>query len=104
VCFVDAVHDMGDPVGALTHARSVLSAGGHVFAVEPFAEDRLEDNLASPLALTYYVASSCLCVPNSVSQGGSALGAQAGPARITGAFVDAGFPTARVAARRRTTS
>jgi hypothetical protein len=59
--------------------------------------DRLEDNL-NPLGLTYYAASSALCVPNSVSQGGAALGAQAGPARLTSAFVEAGFSTARVAA------
>ena len=98
VCFFDAVHDMGDPVGALEHARASLRPGGQVFAVEPFAADLLEDNLASPAALPYYVASSLLCVPNSVSQGGTALGAQAGPARLTAAFADAGFSTARVAA------
>lgn len=98
VCFFDAVHDMGDPVGAIAHARSVLSPGGQVFAVEPFAEDRLEDNLDNPVAAVFYAASSCLCVPCSVSQGGAALGAQAGPARLTGAFKDAGFGTARVAA------
>ncbi len=97
VCFFDAVHDMGDPVGALAHARSVLAPGGQVFAVEPFAEDRLEDNLNNPVAAVFYAASSCLCVPCSVSQGGAALGAQAGPARLTGAFKDAGFGTARVA-------
>ena len=38
-CFFDAVHDFGDPVGALAHARSVLAPGGRVVAVEPFAED-----------------------------------------------------------------
>ncbi len=98
VCFFDAVHDMGDPVGALAHARASLRPGGQVFAVEPFAGDTLEDNLTSPAALPYYVASSLLCVPNSVSQGGAALGAQAGPARLTAAFADAGFTSARVAA------
>lgn len=98
VCFFDAVHDMGDPVGALAHARSVLSADGQVFAVEPYAEDRLEDNLNNPVAAVFYAASSCICVPTSVSQGGAALGAQAGPARLTGAFTDAGFTTAQVAA------
>jgi len=97
VCFFDAIHDMGDPVGALAYARGVLAPGGQVFAVEPFAHDRLEDALGSPVALSYFVSSSCLCVPNSVSQGGAALGAQAGPARITAAFVDAGFSAARVA-------
>lgn len=98
VCFFDAVHDMGDPVGALAHARASLAPGGQVFAVEPFATDTLEESLGDPVALTYYAASSALCVPNSISQGGSALGAQAGPERLTAAFVDAGFATARVAA------
>jgi SAM-dependent methyltransferase len=98
VCFFDAVHDMGDPVGALAHARSVLSPGGQVFAVEPYAEDRLEDNLSNPVAAVFYAASSCLCVPSSISQGGAALGAQAGPTRLTAAFDEAGFTTARVAA------
>jgi len=98
VCFFDAVHDLGDPVGALAHARSLLAPGGVVLAVEPYAEDRLEDNLANPVALPFYAASSCLCVPHSLADGGAALGAQAGPARLTGAFVDAGFSTARVVA------
>ena len=34
----------------------------------------------------------------SLSQGGAALGAQAGPARLAAAFAEAGFGTARVAA------
>ncbi|CAN5344984.1 class I SAM-dependent methyltransferase [soil metagenome] len=98
VCFFDTLHDLGDPVGALAHARRAMSEGGEVFAVEPFAEDRLEDNLTNPVALTYYVGSSCLCVPNSMSQGGDALGAQAGPAKLTAAFAEAGFSTASVVA------
>ena len=98
VCFFDAVHDMGDPVGALRHARRALAPGGQVFAVEPYAEDTLEANLANPVALTFYAASSALCVPHSVSEGGAALGAQAGPARLVAAFADAGFGNARVAA------
>jgi SAM-dependent methyltransferase len=98
VCFFDALHDMGDPVGALAHARSVLTPGGLVMAVEPFAEDGLEANLANPVAASFYAASSCLCVPNSVAQGGEALGAQAGPARLVSTFRNAGFTKAAVAA------
>jgi SAM-dependent methyltransferase len=98
--FFDAVHDLGDPVGALAHTRRALAPNGRVVAIEPFAHDRLEENLTeNPVALTFYVASSCLCVPHSLSQGGAALGAQAGPQRLTQAFVDAGFPVAAIAAR-----
>ncbi|MDZ5620210.1 methyltransferase domain-containing protein [Nocardioides sp. HM23] len=99
ICFFDAVHDLGDPVGALTHAREHLAPGGRVFAVEPYAEDALEAGVGSPVALMYYAASSCLCVPNSISQGGEALGAQAGPAKLLAAFRDAGFSHAEVAAQ-----
>ena len=35
VCFFDCLHDMGDPVGALRHARSTLSPDGVVMLVEP---------------------------------------------------------------------
>lgn len=97
VLFFDAVHDFGDPVGALTHARGALAAGGRVVAVEPFAHDTLEANLANPMAAAFYVGSSALCVPHSISEGGAALGAQAGPARLTGAFHQAGFASAHVA-------
>ena len=37
VCFLDALHDLGDPVGALTHARRALTDGGTVLVVEPRA-------------------------------------------------------------------
>lgn len=97
VLFFDAVHDFGDPVGALAHARSALAPGGRVVAVEPYAESTFEANLANPIAGVFYVGSSCLCVPHSISEGGAALGAQAGPERLTAVFHDAGFATARVA-------
>lgn len=97
VLYFDAVHDFGDPVGALAHARRRLAPGGRVIAVEPFAEDTLEANLTNPLAPVFYVGSSALCVPHSVSQGGAGLGAQAGPAKLTAVFRDAGFASVRVA-------
>ena len=88
----------GRPGGCARARPAGAAPGGQVFAVEPFAEDPLEANLANPVALTYYAASSALCVPHSVSEGGAALGAQAGPARLVAAFADAGFSNARVAA------
>ena len=44
ICFFDALHDMGDPVGAARHARAALADGGTVMLVEPYAADAVEDN------------------------------------------------------------
>ena len=98
ICMFDALHDMGDPLGALRHARAALSDDGVLLVVEPAAGDRLEDNL-HPLGLSWYAASATMCVPGSLSQsGGAALGAQAGGARLLELFAEEGFGTARVAA------
>ena len=39
VCYFDSLHDMGDPVGALRHARAALGPDGTVMLVEPAAGD-----------------------------------------------------------------
>ena len=97
ICFFDALHDLGDPVAALRHARSHLSPDGVLVAVEPAAADDLEDNL-NPIGLGWYAASATVCVPGSMSQPGrAALGAQAGLGRLTEAFTDAGFVLVRAA-------
>lgn len=95
ICFFDALHDMGDPVGAAARARSSLAEGGAVMVVEPFATDWLETSIGNPVALSYYTASTIVCVPNSMAQNGAALGAQAGPRRITEVLEAAGFGTVR---------
>jgi len=97
-CF-DALHDMGDPVGAARHIREALKPGGQWMIVEPFAHDGLEDNL-SPINRMSYAASTMTCVPAALSQeGGMALGAQAGQARLREVIVDhAGFSRLRRAA------
>jgi len=98
VCYFDALHDLGDPVGALRRARSTLAPGGVVLAVEPYAGDALEDNL-NPVGLTWYASSTLVCVPSSLAQpGGAALGAQAGPERLLATFRSAGFGRVRIAA------
>jgi SAM-dependent methyltransferase len=96
--FFDSLHDMGDPVGAIAHACSLLAPGGRLLAVEPYAEDGLGANLDNPVAAVFYAASSCLCVPHSISQGGSALGAQAGPTRLIETFEAGGCRSVRLAA------
>ncbi|MBI5260202.1 MAG: methyltransferase domain-containing protein [Bradyrhizobium sp.] len=82
VCFFDCLHDMGDPIGALKHTREAMSDDGTCMLVEPFAGDRLQDNL-TPVGRVYYAASTMICTPASLDQEvGLALGAQAGEARL----------------------
>jgi SAM-dependent methyltransferase len=91
LCFFDCLHDMGDPVGAARHAYQALKDDGTVLLVEPFAGDRLEDNL-NPVGRLFYAASTFICTPNSLSQEVSlGLGAQAGEARLRSVFMEAGF-------------
>jgi 2-polyprenyl-3-methyl-5-hydroxy-6-metoxy-1,4-benzoquinol methylase len=91
ICFFDALHDMGDPVGAARHARSALADDGTVMLVEPYAADAVEDN-ANPIGRLYYSASTVLCCAHAISEnGGHALGAQAGEAQLAGVFAEAGF-------------
>ncbi len=95
----DALHDMGDPVGAARHVFDALDDDGTWMIVEPAAGDRVEDNL-NPVGRAYYGFSTLLCTPTSLSQDvGLALGAQAGPARIRDVAVAAGFRRFRVAAQ-----
>ena len=78
----DCLHDMGDPVGAARHVRQSLAPDGTWLIVEPFAGDRVEENL-NPVGRAYYGFSTLLCTPASLSQEvGLALGAQAGEASI----------------------
>jgi SAM-dependent methyltransferase len=89
ICFFDCLHDMADPAGAARHAREALKPDGTCMIVEPFAGDRVEDNL-NPIGRTYYAASSLICVPVSLAKNGPALGAQAGEKRLREIIVDEG--------------
>jgi 2-polyprenyl-3-methyl-5-hydroxy-6-metoxy-1,4-benzoquinol methylase len=91
VTFFDSLHDMGDPQGAAAHVRNTLEPGGTWMIVEPFAGDRLEDNL-NPIGRAFYSASMLICTPASLSQEvGAALGAQAGEERLRGIVMRGGF-------------
>jgi SAM-dependent methyltransferase len=91
ICFFDCLHDMGDPVAAATHAAHAIAQDGTVMLVEPFANDRVEDN-CSPVARLYYAASTTICCAHAISEGGRlVLGAQAGEARLADVFRKAGF-------------
>ena len=98
ICFFDCLHDMGDPVAAARHAAKALAQDGTAMLVEPFANDRVEDNL-SPVARLYYAASTTLCCAHAISEGGKlVLGAQAGEKRLAEVFRKAGFTHFRRAA------
>lgn len=98
VCFFDTLHDLGDPVAAARHAAEVLAPGGTVLLVEPFAHDRVEDNL-NPIGRLYYGGSTLICCAHAISEGGTlVLGAQAGPRRLAEVFRKAGFTHFRRAA------
>jgi 2-polyprenyl-3-methyl-5-hydroxy-6-metoxy-1,4-benzoquinol methylase len=89
-CF-DCLHDMGDPKGAAGHVFATLKRDGTWMIVEPFAGDRVEDNL-NPVGRAFYSASTLICTPASLSQEvGAALGAQAGEARLREVVCGGGF-------------
>ncbi|HUE30066.1 MAG TPA: SAM-dependent methyltransferase, partial [Verrucomicrobiae bacterium] len=91
VAFFDCLHDMGDPVGAARHVLSTLDRDGTWMIVEPFAGDRIEQNL-NPVGRVFYAASTMICTPASLAQEvGLALGAQAGEARLREVVTAGGF-------------
>jgi len=91
VAVFDCLHDMGDPVGAAAHVKSTLRPDGTWMIVEPFANDRLEDNL-NPVGRIFYSASTLICTPASRAQEvGLCLGAQAGEARMRDVVRQGGF-------------
>ena len=98
VGFFDCLHDMGDPAGAARHVRESLAPDGTWMIVEPLAADRDEDNF-HPLGRVSYSVSTLVCTPASLSQEvGTALGAQAGEARLSETVRAGGFTRVRRAA------
>jgi SAM-dependent methyltransferase len=97
VAVFDALHDLGDPVGAAAHVRRSLAPDGTFLLVEPAAGERVEDNL-NPVGRIFYSASTLICVPNALSQGGPALGSQVPEARLRELLAQAGFGRVRRAA------
>jgi SAM-dependent methyltransferase len=91
VTFFDCFHDMGNPAGAAKHVLQTLKKkDGTWMMVEPFANDKVEDNL-NPVGRLNYAASTVVCVPASLNENGPALGAQAGEERIREIVTSAGF-------------
>jgi SAM-dependent methyltransferase len=102
VAFFDALHDMGDPDGAASHAREVLKHGGSVMLVEPMAGNTVEENL-NPVGRLYSAASVLVCTPHAIAEGGRALGTIATDAELKAVFDGAGFSTFKRATETLTT-
>ena len=91
VTFFDCFHDMGNPSGAAKHVLQILKKkNGTWVLVEPFANNKLEDNF-NPLGRAFYSGSAVVCVPASLNENGPALGAQAGEEKIREIVMSAGF-------------
>ena len=48
MCVFDCLHDICDPVDASAHVLQALDSDGTWVIVEPFANDRVEENLRVP--------------------------------------------------------
>jgi len=98
ICFMDAFHDLGDPIAAARASRAALASDGAVLLVEPFAHDAPEANVG-PVARMYYAASTALCTQNALHQGGrDGLGAQAGFTALAARLRGGGLGRVRVVA------
>jgi SAM-dependent methyltransferase len=99
ICFFDCLHDLGHPVEAARRAREALAKDGTLMLVEPYASDRVEENL-NPVGQIYYTGSTWLCCAHAISEDGThVLGAQAGVSRLSQICREAGFTRIRTAAQ-----
>lgn len=95
VCFFDCLHDMGRPVEAARYAATAMAEGGTLMLIEPFAGDRVEDNVG-PIGRMYYAGSTTMCCAHAISEHGShVLGAQAGPRQLEDVLKAAGLGSIR---------
>lgn len=94
IAHFDCFHDLENPAGAAKRAREAIAPDGRWLIVEPFANDRPEDN-HNGVGRVFYSASTMLCVPHSLSQNGPALGAQAGETKLRELVVSGGWSELR---------
>lgn len=86
----DVIHDLSQPVGALSRIRQVLNPKGVYLMMEPAAGVTLEENLDSR-GLLIIGLSVLYCLPQSLVGGGLGLGAAWGPKRAEELCRQVGF-------------
>jgi SAM-dependent methyltransferase len=96
VTFIDSLHDLGDPAGALRRARHVLADDGVVLLAEHAGSGKLDENL-HPAGRFFYAASALVCVPNALSgePAEAPLGSIPGEQSLRRVASAAGFSRAR---------
>jgi hypothetical protein len=72
------------------HARQALKPDGTCMIVEVASNDKLEENI-NPFGRALYAASTFLCLPASLAQGGSGLGLVNGENRFRKIAERSGF-------------
>ena len=90
IAFLDSFHDMGNTTAIARHAYETLVPDGSIMLVEPAAGDNVEDNF-NPVGRLFSAVAVSLCVPNSLAQGGPALGPLVTDATLQEVFGAAGF-------------
>lgn len=96
IAITDALHDMGDPVSAASHARGLLAPGGTLMVVDVGVTGRFSEDIANPYTPIGYAISTQVCLPSSLGQPGAAgLGPMAGVDRIVEVLRAAGFSRVR---------
>lgn len=86
----DVVHDLADPLAAVTRFREALNEDGTFLMMEPAIAAHLEDNVEPRAALLYGV-SLLFCMTQSLAAGGAGLGTAWGPERAEALCREAGF-------------
>jgi 2-polyprenyl-3-methyl-5-hydroxy-6-metoxy-1,4-benzoquinol methylase len=86
----DVVHDLADPLAAVTRFREALNEDGTFLMMEPSVGARLEDNL-EPRAALFYGVSLLFCMTQSLAAGGAGLGTAWGPELAEALCREAGF-------------
>ena len=88
----DCLHDMGDPAGAVRHARQTIADDGTLMIVEPNTSEQLENNIGNPVRRMFMAGSMIFCLPTALAQHGPyALGNHAGERAIRDIVVAAGW-------------
>ena len=75
IAFFDCLHDMGDPIGAITHTAQALAPEGTLLLVEPMAAEAIE-GCVNPIGRLNSAASVFVCTPSAIATGDIALGNQ----------------------------